>query len=376
MDLWKSIIQKVVADRVEDFKMSKDQETELKLEITKVLEALITEAESITQKPQTTVSGSLRKHFSKSFLKMTRDNVPRFSQTIIDELKKPPNSKKLKELVLAQFNVYAGLTQGNNADVESLHALLAKYGATSIADFNTSTEKEVRRLQVKAYRYTAVMLGSVVLLVLAWWSVRNRRDLHKTLFTGSAAFALVLLIASLSTPRIEIDARIKSVNLQLVGESVQFNDQVLYYRSKTLLQMVWILMRTGEADSVAVGVLLLMFSILFPATKLISTEIYLLGGEKSRKNKWIDFFGFKSGKWSMADVTVVAIFMAFIGFGGIVNNQIQNLNIETSSLESIATNATSLQPGFVLFTVFVLCGLALSEILKRITTGQGDVAGE
>jgi uncharacterized paraquat-inducible protein A len=31
---------------------------------------------------------------------------------------------------------------------------------------------------------------------------------------------------------------------------------------------------------------------------------------------------FKTGKWSMADVIVVAIFMAYIGFSGIVGEQL------------------------------------------------------
>ena len=35
----------------------------------------------------------------------------------------------------------------------------------------------------------------------------------------------------------------------------------------------------------------------------------------TKKNKLIQFFAFKSGKWSMADVMVVAIFMAYIGGG-------------------------------------------------------------
>ena len=77
----------------------------------------------------------------------------------------------------------------------------------------------------------------------------------------------------------------------------------------------------------------------------------------------------------MADVTVVAIFMAFVGFRAIVNNQLEGLNSRTAALESIATNATSLQAGFILFTAFVLSGLALSEILKRITASGPAAAG-
>ncbi len=70
----------------------------------------------------------------------------------------------------------------------------------------------------------------------------------------------------------------------------------------------------------------------------------------------------------MADVNVVAIFMAYIGFKGILDNQMQHLNLKTDSLASISTNETSLQPGFILFVGFVLFGLVLSVVLNKITT--------
>jgi len=51
----------------------------------------------------------------------------------------------------------------------------------------------------------------------------------------------------------------------------------------------------------------------------------------------------------MADVTVVAIFMAYIGFNGILDDQMESLN------------------GYLVIVAFVLYGLALSQILKKIT---------
>lgn len=69
----------------------------------------------------------------------------------------------------------------------------------------------------------------------------------------------------------------------------------------------------------------------------------------------------------MADVYVIAIFMAYIGFQGILDNQLSHLNMETESLVSISTNRTSLQPGFIIFIGFVLFSLMLSTILKKIT---------
>ena len=66
----------------------------------------------------------------------------------------------------------------------------------------------------------------------------------------------------------------------------------------------------------------------------------------------------------MADVTVVAIFMAYIGFKGILDNQLNQLNFKTNSLASISTNETTLQPGFLLFICYVLFGLILASILE------------
>jgi hypothetical protein len=110
--------------------------------------------------------------------------------------------------------------------------------------------------------------------------------------------------------------------------------------------------------------------------KLLSTKLYLLGSERWKNSKVIQYFAFKSGKWSMADVNVVAIFMAYIGFKGILDSQLESLNLQTQSLASISTNQTSLQPGFILFVGFVLFSLFLSVILHKITEPMPDKKAE
>jgi hypothetical protein len=153
----------------------------------------------------------------------------------------------------------------------------------------------------------------------------------------------------------------------LIGERISFHDQVIFFQSKSIVDVVRILIETGKYDSAFVGMLILIFSIVFPIGKLLATKLYLLGNERWRTNRIIQFFAFKSGKWSMADVNVVAIFMAYIGFKGILDSQLSNLNLETDSLASISTNETTLQAGFILFVAFVLFGLILSVILQKIT---------
>lgn len=187
------------------------------------------------------------------------------------------------------------------------------------------------------------------------------------MFIISVILSLVVLFAGLTAPMIEIDARFQQVNFLLIGEQITFNDQVIFFQSKSILQVIDILFQTGKVDSFFVGILILAFSIIFPVAKLISTQIYLAGNEKIRRSKILKFFAFKSGKWSMADVYVIAIFMAYIGFQGILDHQLINANVETESLVSISTNKTSLQPGFIIFIAFVLFSLVLSTILKKIT---------
>jgi len=47
--------------------------------------------------------------------------------------------------------------------------------------------------------------------------------------------------------------------------------------------------------------------------------------------------------------------MAYVGFKGILDNQLQKRrSLDRPGVHSIATNLTSLQPGFILFLAFVL----------------------
>jgi len=69
----------------------------------------------------------------------------------------------------------------------------------------------------------------------------------------------------------------------------------------------------------------------------------------------------------MADVMVVAIFMAYIGFSGIIGNQLDILRESAKPVEIFSTNGTQLLEGFYLFLLFCISSLLLSEIITRKT---------
>jgi hypothetical protein len=372
VDLWKDRIQEIVSGNIGQFNLNPEQQEDLKKVIANVLQALITETDVMLQKRQKSLSGKIKKIIVRSFIDTSdiRKKVPAMTQTIFDEIRKPANSTKLKQLAKSELDEYAAQSYDNDRDLTPVNKILQKYQSATPAEFNEKTKNLIGALNHKATIYSWAMLGSLFLFLVTWWYGRKNPALQNLLYSFAVAFALVFLATALTSPMMEIDARINKVDILLVGKHLEFQDQVLYYRSKSILQVVQTMFHAGGIDSILVGVLILVFSILFPILKLISSEWFLVGDKKIKENPWIHFFAFKSGKWSMADVMVIAIFMAYLGFNGILNNQLTNLNIKTDALEAISTSGTSLQPGFILFVTFVLFGLFLSFMLDRMTANQ------
>lgn len=364
---------RVVTRRIDDFELTAEQEKALKYEVSQVLHAVIDKADSMLDKKQKTIGGKLKKFAIRTFVKEEKlhAQVPVFAQTIVNEIKKPKNKEKLKFLVQSKMAQFGAITYDSVNDVKRIESIIYKYEAADVAEFNITSQSMLDGLQERTYFYTFVILTIMIMFLVMWWLLRFQKPLYTPLFVISVLLALAVLFVGLTTPMIEIDARIKEMSFILLGEDISFHDQVIFFQSKSIVDVVRILIDTGKYDSAFVGILILIFSIVFPIGKLVATKLYLLGNEKWRANKLIQFFAFKSGKWSMADVNVVAIFMAYIGFKGILDSQLESLNMKTDSLASISTNQTSLQPGFILFVTFVLFGLVLSVILQKITAFEG-----
>jgi hypothetical protein len=172
-------------------------------------------------------------------------------------------------------------------------------------------------------------------------------------------------VAGISTPMIDLEARIDRLVFLLIGEEVVFTDNIIFFQTKSITDIVEILIREGSFEMVFVGILVFTFSIVFPFSKLLSSYLYSLRIGRLNDNRLIRFFVVKSGKWSMADVMVVAFFMAYVGFNGIVASQLDSLKGSTESVEIFTTNGTKLLGGFYLFLSFCISSLVLSEVMVR-----------
>jgi len=372
VDNWRDKVAGIVNQQVKHFKLSPKEKKELQVEVEQVIYALIDKAEAMVNKPQKSLGAKLKQLVVKTFVKTDkiRAQVPTFARSIIAKVDNPKQKAQLSSMAMSKFNAarhtYA-LDSARDANQSLTGKMFRKYGVSSLDALGKKQTVLLDDIRTEMYVYCFEMLGCILAVLACWWFLRKRVDLHGTLFVMSLLFAFILLAVGLTASMIEVDCRIGSLDFVLLGQHVVFQNQVLFYESKSIIGVVKVLFQQPAADSIAVGALILCFSIVFPVTKLISTGVHLLSNRKIAENRVIKFFAFQSGKWSMADVIVIAILMTYIGLNGLLNNQLATLNINSENLTLLTTNNTALQPGYIIFISFVLYGLILSTILKAIT---------
>ncbi|HEY4150608.1 MAG TPA: paraquat-inducible protein A [Chitinophagaceae bacterium] len=372
VDNWKDQVAGIVNHQVKHFKLTPKEKHELQVEVEQVIYALIDKAEAMVNKPQRSLGGKIKKLAVKSFVKTDkiRAQVPEFARSIIAKVDNPKQKARLSTMAMSQFKEasHSGSMDSTRRANESLTGkMFHKYSVSSLDELGKKQTALLDHIRTEMYRHVFGMLGCILGVLACWWFLRKRVDLHAVLFIMSLFFAFILLAVGLTASMIEVDCRIRSLDFVLLGEHVRFQNQVLFYESKSILGVVKVLFTQPVADSLAVGALILCFSILFPVTKLISTGVHLLSNRNIAENRIVKFFAFQSGKWSMADVIVIAVLMTYIGLNGLLDSQLAELNIKSNTLTLITTNNTALQPGYIIFISFVLYGLILSTILKAIT---------
>jgi len=173
-------------------------------------------------------------------------------------------------------------------------------------------------------KYFWIIIASYFIFLLITFFFSRRMDGAGVLPLGITVLALACLHIGLTYPMLEITAlerdldigalpiktNVMGFNVDLNIEQVFEGDMIFYYQSKSVLELVQTLL---AQKNWVVGISILAFSILIPLMKLLFTSVLLFGRGLS-ENKLMTYFVRYAGKWSMADVFVVAVFLAFLAF--------------------------------------------------------------
>jgi len=119
-----------------------------------------------------------------------------------------------------------------------------------------------------------------------------------------------------------------------------------YYQCKSVVDVIHLLF---EANNLIVAIAILLFSIIFPIIKLL-VSFTAMAFPASNRFKVFQVIIHKLGKWSMADVFVVALFLAFLAF--------QNMS------DKVETDARVL-PGLYYFLAFSVISIASSFFVDK-----------
>ncbi|WPL18836.1 putative paraquat-inducible protein A [Thiorhodovibrio winogradskyi] len=378
-ELWVEQLGDILARKIDSFEINEDSRPGLKRALEQILDRLLVEIQGYLERRNQS-GGNLLERVRGGLEQRVRDwlidfdslraRVPYYADQLLFELQQPHTRAELQGY-LTRLLDQAAATSLARVDYSAFNAILTRHGCETGVDCAEWLNVRIQEGEQHSRQNALLLLGLVLALFALnlLWTRTAGRLLPEVLglLTGAV---LVLLAVGVLTPMLEIEARITELSFLLLDQPVRFTDQVLYFQSKSIMDVVLLLARTGAADMLLVAVLITLFSLVFPTLKILASLLYYRAPAAGTVGVWpalVRFFALRSGKWSMADVLVVAVFMAFIGFDGLIDSQLLMLaggQSAPASLDVFTTNGTQLSIGFFMFLSFVMGSLTLSTLLE------------
>lgn len=382
MQLWKEQTLSIFEDRIQNFnidpKVYKEVEAQLNVYLLQVYKDYFESGKLVE-----TFLESQQKDGSKVnkfILKMVKDNIgpaiesfdikskiPSISKELSKELKK--NEPVLKGYLREELNKMI-FTGGDKKYKDPRESVYEKYALDNLEsttallkekiEFNElSINKLLRRI------YMSLIFILIVIIACSKWIGYQGVILLFTLIS------VLLLVLGVSLPMIDIDARLNNFQMDVLGNTISFDEQFLYYQSKSIIDVTQTLISSRGIDIKIVGWMILLFSVVFPFIKLLLSSGYIFSPALQR-NKIVEGIIFYLGKWSMADVFVVAMFMAYIGFYGLVTSQLGEIGRNETGFAVETLNYSRLSPGALFFTSYCVLSIITSTIIARRAKGTEE----
>ncbi len=292
-----------------------------------------------------------------------RPHVPEYTNVVMAQLARPDTQKSFKDSIR---NVLDDAVKNtfSATDMSTYNAILKRYGCSSGAVCEETLGKQVEEADTKLSRDYLIVLASAAIAFLLL--MIGRPKLSRSAVVVLMLFSIAMLAGGVLSPMLEVEVRITRLDATLLGTPIEFHDQSLYYRSKTVLEVFQTLIQMGRPEMTLVGVLVILFSVVFPALKMLALAACLVRPALLRTSRLVKLLALELSKWSMADVMVLAIFMSFVAFNGVIDSALGGLR-EMPNIHQvlIPTNASRILPGYYLFIGFCVSSIVLSKKLER-----------
>jgi len=378
-DQWTAKISKIIDDKIDNFDINVNNREEIEGYIGMIIDTFIVETEEVIKaRNQTNVGffedllGATKQIITESIIDFAdlRRQIPQFTATIMVEIEKPENQKRAKKILRKKIKEFMKQKFKATTDMTEFNTILTKYHTSNSKECSLVLTKKMQenRALMDDTMLKILLISAVIILLITLQGVLSSLGLFTLAVT-----TINLLVAGVMLPMIDIEAKIVKLYFMVLDNPVVFENQILFFQSKSIYDLVHLLITSKETKMIFVGVLLVMFSIIFPTLKLLATTIYYYAKGKLAESVVVRFFALYSTKWSMADVMVVSIFMAYLGLDGVMESELKKLEEPSNAMNMITTNGTHLEVGFFLFLGFVLSSFVLSILIERSRKAKIDL---
>ena len=291
-----------------------------------------------------------------------RPHIPEYTNVVLAELAKPQNQLAFKESVRTVLNDAVKNTF-SSVDMTTYNAILQRYGCSSGNECEGRLGERIQESDKRLDRDYLIVLGSASLAFILL--AATRKPLSRAAVLVLMLFCLAMLVGGVLSPMLEVEVRVTKLDATLLGAPIEFRDQSLYYRSKTVLEVSRSLIEMHRPAMSLVAVLVILFSVVFPALKMLALSASLFWPPLLRNSRIVKLLAFELSKWSMADVMVLAIFMSFIAFNGVIESGMGGIRGEPAVRQLVLpTNSSTILPGYYLFIGFCVASIFLSRKLE------------
>lgn len=363
-DQWRSIIGPILNAQVDKLDL-KGQTKNLRPMVEHSLNSLLDNIKQQMSAPKPAGSKAMTAPpmIVNMIINSLRPHVPEYTNVVLAELGKPQNQKAFKESVRGVLTDAVKNTFGS-VDMTTYSAILNRYGCASGPGCEQSLRSRIQQADRQLNRDYLVVLASAAMgfLLLA----AGRHALTRASVVVLMLFCIVMLVGGVLSPMLEVEVRITRLDATLLGSPIQFNEQSMYYRSKTVLEVSRSLIEMHRPAMSLVAVLVILFSVVFPTLKMLALSFSLFRPSLLRTSRIMRLLAFDLSKWSMADVMVLAIFMSFIAFNGVIESGLGGIRTEPAIQQLVLpTNSSQILPGYYLFIGFCVGSIYLSKKLER-----------
>ncbi len=286
--------------------------------------------------------------------------IPGLSKSLLQEIKN--NEPQIKAYFQSELlSMVMSDVQGKLADQRKPY--YHKYEFDTYKETNAYLLSQIKVIESNerpALTQNILLLSVLLALLIIGWKWIG----FKMMILGLTLTSIAFLILGITFPMIDIDARLNAFTISLMGEPISFEEQVIYFQSKSILDVTKTLWEGQGWDLKLVGALVFCFSIVFPLIKLILSAFYLFS-KKVASSKVVQNVIFHLGKWSMADVFVVAMFMAYIGFYGIITSQLSGISNNPNGYAVETLNYSRLAPGALYFTCYCILSVFIGILINN-----------